>query len=182
MIKDVKRFFDNAKYLFGGRYNQDTVDFLDAFIKEWNARGLTDLRYAAYMLATVIHETAGTMLPLEEYGKGRNRPYGKPDVITGKVYFGRGYVQLTWKYNYEKAGKILGVDLVNNPEKAMDHEVALRILFDGMLNGWFTGKSLKDYFTTKATDWYNARKIINGLDKASKIESKAKKFYKALTE
>ncbi len=75
------------------------------------------------MLATAYWETAQTMEPIEEYGKGAGRPYGEPDPATEQTYYGRGYVQLTWLPNYEKASKEIydiefdagGVDLVNNP-------------------------------------------------------------------
>ena len=98
--------------LFAGRLAQGQVDGMEAILNEWDIRGLTDSRYLAYMLATAFHETAFTMQPIEEYGKGRKRSYGMPDKITGKTYFGRGFVQLTWKRNYESMGNILNVDLV----------------------------------------------------------------------
>lgn len=45
----------------------------------------------------------------------------------GFKYRGRGLIQLTGKENYEKYGKMLGVDLVNNPELANDPDLAQRI-------------------------------------------------------
>ncbi len=36
------------------------------------------------------------MQPIEEYGRGKGRKYGAPAGPYGKIYFGRGYVQLTW--------------------------------------------------------------------------------------
>ncbi len=65
------------------------------------------LSYLAYTLATVYHETAYQMQPVEEYGKGAGHEYGIPDPITGKAYYGRGDVQVTWKYNYERLSKLL---------------------------------------------------------------------------
>lgn len=180
IASDRKKAFDGIRVLFGGSLNQAQVDFFESFFKEWDRRGLTDLRWAAYMLATVQHETASTMLPIEEYGKGKTRPYGKPDPITGQTYFGRGYVQLTWKQNYANASGYVGEDLVRHPEKAMEPSVAMKILFDGMISGWFTGKALRHYLTGNVTDWFNARRIINGLDKAQKIALKAEKYYNIL--
>src|SRR6185369_17418114 len=58
------------------------------------------LEWAAYMLATVFHECAGTWQPIEEYGKGKGLKYGTPDTRTGQVYYGRGYTQNTWYDNY----------------------------------------------------------------------------------
>ncbi|MBE3951934.1 hypothetical protein HJ144_09510 [Vibrio parahaemolyticus] len=59
------------------------------------------------------------MQPVEEYGKGVGHEYGIPDPITGQTYYGRGDVQVTWKYNYERLSRLLfniytleqGVDL-----------------------------------------------------------------------
>ena len=74
-----------------------------------------DVRWVAYMLATVKHECANTWKPIEEYGKGASRDYGKPVAVTlpdgttaQNVYYGRGYVQLTWATNYQKMDKALG--------------------------------------------------------------------------
>ena len=46
----------------------------------------------------------------------------------GYKYIGRGYIQLTGKENYTKVGKLIGVDLVNNPELANDPEIAAKIV------------------------------------------------------
>ena len=143
---------------------------------------MKDLRWLAYMFATVFHETAQTMQPIEEFGRGRGRAYGRPDPVTGQTYYGRGYVQLTWKANYQTMGNLLGHDLVNHPELALRADVAAAIMFEGMttslsLRGDFTGKSLEDYFNDRTTDWVNARRIINGTDKASTIAGYAKQFY-----
>lgn len=113
------------------------------------------------MLGTTWWETAQTMWPIEEYGKGKKYKYGKPDPITGKTYYGRGFVQLTWKANYARMTKLLGVDFVSNPERALDVYFATKILFVGMMGGEFTGKSLSDYFTTSKEDWEGARRIVN---------------------
>ncbi len=47
--------------------------------------------------------------------------------------------------------------------------------------GDFTGKALEEYFNASKTDWINARRIINGKDKAELIASYAEKFYTAIT-
>jgi putative chitinase len=158
---------------------------------------IKSVKWAAYMLATVKHECANTFQPIEEYGKGKGRPYGKPVLATpstpvsqnmGDVqhkyvsYYGRGYVQLTWKKNYESMGKALNLDLVFRPELALVPDFAYKIMSHGMVNGSFTGKKLADYISVSdvKTDYRSARKIINGLDKADLIKGYASSFEKML--
>ena len=127
------------------------------------------LRQAAYMLATAKHETANTFAPIEEYGKGKGLPYGQPDPVTGLVYFGRGYVQLTWARNYKSMGKALNLPLFLHPDLALRYDVAYKIMSYGMTHGTFTGVALIRYINEGKTDYLNARKIINSLDKADLI-------------
>ena len=127
------------------------------------------LRQAAYMLATAKHETANTFAPIEEYGKGKGLPYGQPDPVTGLVYFGRGYVQLTWARNYKSMGKALNLPLFPHPDLALRYDVAYKIMSYGMTHGTFTGVALSRYINEGKTDYLNARKIINGTDKADLI-------------
>lgn len=169
MIMDKAVFYDKIRGTFS--LTSKNVDGFDFIIDEGIKRN-SPLNDLAYILATTWWETAHTMQPIEEYGKGKGRAYGAKDPITGKTYYGRGYVQLTWKTNYDKAGKKLGIDLVNKPELALVPEHAVRILFDGMYEGWFTGKSIRDYIDLLDEDYKedlrefsNARRIINGTDK-----------------
>ncbi|MGV9712234.1 chitinase [Gordonia sp. NPDC003424] len=74
---------------------------------------------AAQFLANVHHESGGLTAIEEEPGRrsvycDRTRPYGCP--AGARQYYGRGPVQLSWNYNYEAAGKDLGVDLLNHPD------------------------------------------------------------------
>lgn len=135
----------------------------------------TDSRHIGYLLATTYHETASTMLPIKEYGSVeylKNKKY--------YPYYGRGYVQITWLDNYKKFSKIVGKDLVADPDLCFEPNIAAQIACYGMKNGTFTGKKLKDYFNDASNDPVNARKIINGLDKAKKIAEYHKKFIECL--
>jgi hypothetical protein len=126
-------------------------------------------------LATTYHETAHTMQPIEEIGRGRGRPYGNTP------YYGRGFVQLTWEDNYRKMGNLLNVDLLNNPEKAMDMKIATQIMFEGMIQGSFTnGKHYLAKYFNELSDWYNARRIINGSDRAALIADYGRAFFFAV--
>lgn len=187
MIYNRKTFFDYArKSVFSGSMRQSQVDGLNLLLSEGERRG-TEINDLAYIIATALHETAYTVQPIEEYGRGRGRKYGIKDPETGKTYYGRGYVQLTWKYNYEKASRKLGVDFVNNPELVMNPKYAIHILFVGMQEGWFTGKTLDSYIDDidegddeDLREYMLARYIVNGKDKREKIAQLALNIEKAL--
>jgi predicted chitinase len=147
-------------------------------------QALTDPRHIAYLLATVRHETAFTFAPIEEYGKGTGHEYGITDPQTGKVYYGRGFVQITWKANYDKFGKLFGIDLVNHPELVLSAPVSYGIASSGMRKGLFTGLGFSSGAVNNSgvLDFTQARRIINGLDQADKIADYAEKFLVMLGE
>ncbi|HEY1780535.1 MAG TPA: hypothetical protein VGG79_08905 [Roseiarcus sp.] len=176
-------FFTQARrVMFANTLQQSQVDGMNAILDGWEAKyANSDDRWLAYALATTYHETDQHMQPIEEYGKGRGTPYGKPDPATGAVYYGRGFVQLTWERNYKTMSDLLGVDFVDHPEMALEVGNATNIMFLGMFKGLFTGKSLSDYFSTTREDWVNARRIINGLDKARAIAMYGHNFYSAIS-
>jgi hypothetical protein len=176
-------FFDYARqHLFSGSLKSGAVAGLTAILDYWESNNSKkDDRWLAYALATAHHETDRTFRGIEEYGKGRNKDYGQIDPETGVAYYGRGLVQLTWRKNYQKMGDLLGVDLVHHPEKALDIDVATKVLFVGMTRGIFTGKKFADYFNASTEDWVNARRIINGKDKANLIAGYGKQYYAAIS-
>ncbi|EGR0718702.1 hypothetical protein B7489_08770 [Vibrio alginolyticus] len=146
------------------------------------------LSYLAYSLATVYHETAYNMQPVEEDGKGVGHEYGVLDPVTGQAYYGRGDVQVTWKYNYERLSKLLfntdtleqGVDLVNNPDLLLTPIYSAQATLLGMATGLFTGKKYSDYLDQETPDYTNARRIINGVDRSETIAGYAHDFERAL--
>lgn len=183
-------FFDNTRrLLFDARMTQGQVNGLNSILDEWEHNYADkDDRWLAYMFATAHHETDRRMSPIEEYGRGKNRKYGKQIRLDGRsydspkqLYYGRGFVQLTWYENYQKAGSLLGIDLLNEPELALDPSIATKIMFAGMFDGWFTGKKLNDYFNDHREDWVNARRIINGVDRAQLVSSYALRYYGSLS-
>lgn len=179
---------------FGGRLTQQHVEGTTSIIREFQRMGSSDLRKLAYILATAFHETGGRMVPVREgFATSdesarrilKNRRYVKPDKLTGHSYYGRGHVQLTWSDNYKRMGKILGIDLYNNPDLALNKDVSAQILVEGMMKGKsskgdFTGKSLNDYFRLDLDDPIGARRIVNGTDKAELIASYHKSFLDSL--
>lgn len=186
-------FFAAVKPLFGGVLSQSQVDGLNALL---DATTGLPISHRAYLLATAQHETAHTMQPVREtlastddeaivrldraFAKGQlkwvSKPYWCKDS-DGKAWLGRGYVQLTHKANYEKASALTGVDLVATPNAAMRPAVAAKILVSGSQQGVFTGKKLSDYLPG---DYVNARRIINGTDKAEEIARLARTYETAL--
>lgn len=183
---DRKAFYDKIRNDLFHVLSQQQVDGTNAILDEWEkSRAGSDPRWIAYVCATAYHETAKTMQPIEEYGRGKGRPYGVPTQVSDRVtqiFYGRGFCQLTWKKNYELASKACNVDLVNFPNLALQPKIAARIICDGMQEGWFTGKKLADYFNDSTHDPVNARRIINGTDRAELVASYYRNFANALTE
>lgn len=192
---------------FGGRLSQAQVDGTSAILAEAERRGLPD-EQTAYVLATAFHETGGKMQPIEENlnyttaaqikktwpsrfaSVATAQPYVRnPQGLANKVYGGRmgntrpndgwlyrgrGLVQITGRDNYKKYG------LGDNPDAALEMATAIRILFDGMIHGKFTGKRLVDYFGAGRADPVGARAIVNGTDKASLIAGYYRNFLDSL--
>jgi len=154
-------------------------------------KDINDMRWAAYMLATVKHECANQWQPIEEYGKGEGQTYGEPVPVKGSDgktytnrYYGRGYVQLTWKNKYETMSHNLnlGDQLVIHPERALEPAISYRIMSFGMRNGSFTGVGLGDFINGSKCDYYNARRVVNYVDQAAKIQGYAQKLEALLRE
>ena len=195
---DKKKFFDTVREsLFGGRLTAKQVQGMEFIIDSWFSDGRPDrIPHLAYILATVKRETADTFQPVSEYGnasyftkmydiKGdrpdKARELGNLTPGDGIKYRGRGYCQITGRNNYKMFSRRLGIDLVNNPDLAKKPDIAVKILLDGMYNGLFTGRRLSDYIHVNKKDYINARRIINGLDKAKLIAGYAEKFEEALS-
>ncbi len=141
---------------------------------ECKNQGVTDERQIAYILATIEWETNHTFAPVKEaywVSEGWRKRH-----LRYYPYFGRGFVQITWKDNYAKFASLLGVDLVRHPDLALHPDFAAFIAVYGMKHGVFTGKKLSDYFNDHKEDYVRARRIINGKDKAHTIASIAKTY------
>lgn len=172
-------FYAELKHdLFQHGLSNSQASGIEAVLTAWeHTAPSSPLEYIAYSLATPMWETARSMQPIEELGRGRGRAYGIPTGPWHQVYDGRGDVQLTWIANYRKAdAKLheLGVlksdeNMVKDPRLAMRSDVAAAVMIHGMLEGWFTGKKLSDFMHTGHFDALHARRIINGMDHAAVI-------------
>lgn len=177
-------FFDAIRPHFG-KLSQSQVQGLEILLTA--TEGLP-VEFRAYLLATAKHETAHTMQPIHECGK---RAYfdkyepgtkigarlGNTVIGDGYRFRGRGYVQITGRGNYEKAGRKLGLNLLADPDAALSPPIAAKVLIVGCSEGWFTGKKLSDYLPG---DYVNARRVVNGTDEADLIAKSAQAFEAAL--
>ena len=174
-----------------GSLSQDAVDNINLIVETCEKYNLS-YPQTAYLLATTYHETAHTFKPIKEYGSDKylskydtgrlakalgNTPQADGDGIK---YAGKGYVMITGMDNYKFAGEQLGIDLINNPDLALQPKYAAEILVKGSRDGWFTSKTLKDYINDKSKNYYQARRVINSLDKAQLIADYAVVFERAL--
>ena len=184
---DRAHFYRTIRSLYPKGISQAQVDALNYLLPLFEAdvtRGAITLRQAAYFLATAKHETADTYRPIVEYGpksyflkyEWRRKSLGNTQRGDGYRYRGRGFVQITGRRNYTT----FGID--HAPDLALEPATAYGIMRDGMLNGTF-GVPLGRYVPTnecQPADYVNARRSVNGTDKAKKIAAYADVFADAL--
>ena len=202
---DLAIFFARVRAsLFGGRMTTAQVEGIERILdKGIELRVPAD--YMAYILATTHHETGRRMVPVREtfaasdkaaaatleaaWKRGQlswvKTPYWRADA-DGKHWFGRGLPQVTHKANYQRMGDILGIDFVADPGLMLDPEVAVAVMFEGMLPGLsgkgdFTGVSLDDFLAGAKDDFVGARRVINGVESKDLVAGYAKAYLAALT-
>lgn len=157
-------------------------------ISECLKRGIL-LNQCAYILATAWHETGRYKYMREIWGPtaAQKRYEGRKDLGNvvagdGKKFLGRGLVQITGRRNYADWSRRLGLDLLKEPQLAARPDIAVRILVDGMMLGTFTGRKLGDFVNLDKSDHVNARRVVNGIDRADLIAGFARQFEAALLE
>jgi putative chitinase len=193
-----RRFFFNQirTSLFDGATPVAALEGLEALLDEWETHHESrDDRWLAYILATVHYETDRSFKPMSE-GGARARHLAQNERATDgrgedaedavdeeewRRYFGRGFVLLTYKSNYDWVGSKIGVDLLNDPDRALDLRVASRVMIAGMRHGWFTGRKLSDYLNGQKEDWVGARQVVNGTSKANLVAGYALHYYAAIS-
>lgn len=186
-------FFTKTRENFGA-LNQDQVDGFNILLDyidyiNWHpvdAEREFFMWWNSYLLATVWHETATTIQPIEEYGDDaylRGKPY--------YPYYGRGFVQLTWDYNYRRSDETIqlqnlisnatlekyggAVNQLNHPNQALDSEIAACNLFHGTHQGWY-GSRLWTHLNNETKDYVGARYCVNVQDDAKLIAGYAESF------
>jgi predicted chitinase len=184
-----KAFFDAVREpLFSGALTTSQVARMNAIASAWQTYGDGDLDKLAYIFGTAHHETGRFVHMREIWGptSAQSRYEGRADLGNnragdGKKFMGRGFVQITGRRNYTDWSDRLNLDLVANPARAEDAAIAAQILVRGMMLGTFTGRKLADYVGGGNVDFTNARRIVNGTDKAKAIAAYADLYRKALT-
>jgi hypothetical protein len=195
---DRNWFYNALPGKFGKKATAKQKGGFDAIFDTWDTVPYYDqLAWLAYILATAWHETGTRMQPVREsfaetdaqayqrvtdYCLKRKKENYARRHPNGKSYYGRGYVQLTHAVNYQRAGKELGIgsQLYDDPDKVLDAAIGAKIIVEGTVEGWFTPYSLGDFFTKSRSEWREARRIINRLDKADSIAEHGKKFLPCL--
>lgn len=153
---------------------------------------MSDVRWRAYAIATVktecgedyqVRSEIGSRAYFDKYEPGTTLGKRLGNTVTGDGYLfrGRGFVQLTGRDNYNRFKTITHLDLVDNPDSALEKEVAYKIMTLGMIRGSFTGVNLFTYINQNGCDYVNARRIINSLDRAALIAENAEKICGCLT-
>lgn len=181
---DRPTFFTGYKRAFQEHLNQSQVDGLEFLLDAFERDGAwKSIQEVAYALATVKHEDANTYHPIVERGprhyfdKYEHRTtLGNAHDGDGFRYRGRGYTQITGRKNYRKFG------IENDPDEALDPQIAFDIMTVGMHQGSFTGKKLSNFINEEDCDYHNARTIINGHDDAALIAGYARKFERILAD
>jgi putative chitinase len=137
----------------------------------------------AYWLSVAAQKAWATkMYDIQGARPAKARELGNLTPGDGFKYAGRGYVQLTGRVNYDKAERALGIPLTASPDLAMVQTHAAAIMRRGMEEGWFTTKALSLYLPAKATlgQFTQARRVINGQDRAEEIAGFALTYQAAL--
>ncbi len=190
---DHSVFFNRIRHsLYGGRLSQSAVDNINVILGFWdNAHPDNPRNQLAYILATVLAEVGRDMNPVREtfansdaQARARlsHKPYAQSVPPHGHAYYGRGYVQLTWRSNYQTQENKLGVPLVREPDLALNADIAIQVLVGGMMAGDFNrdGHGLPHYVNEQDQDFFQARRTVNILDRAFEIAGYATRFLNAI--
>jgi murein DD-endopeptidase MepM/ murein hydrolase activator NlpD/predicted chitinase len=157
-------------------YGMSRDQNVDLIVKTALEFGITDKRHIAYMLATAQHETG-------DFNHAREIGGAQPHYRGGENYFGRGYPQITHIDRYDAVDDLLGLNgrLKRDPDlAARDPNIAADALVAGMMRGLYTNANLELYVNSEKTDYYNARRTINGTDVADRVAGYAQQWEKDL--
>ena len=138
-----------------------------------------NLLVMAGAMATIRVEVGKNFKPIMEYASGQayegRRDLGNTQIGDGVRYKGRGYIQLTGRANYAFYGEKLGLDLISNPDLALDVDVGAKILAL-----YFKERKVDEACVAK--DWLRVRKLINGVNRATGLPNGWNEFQTVITQ
>ena len=204
-FEDYGAFYDflRGNKMLGPKITPEEFAGCDTIIRACAAEKW-GVAWVAYALATAYHETAHTMQPVKELGGDayltrmyditgarpkKAKELGNLTPGDGVRFAGRGYPQLTGRRNYAVATAQLkargwDVDLVTDPDKLLQPDIAAAVMVYGMREGWFTGRDIDDDLPdtgpAQASQFALSRDIINGRDKQELIAGYAMDFQQGL--
>ena len=180
----------NKSDTFGNSLSKGQVQGMEGIFDAFEERGDGEETTLAYALATAYHETGKGMVPIKETVMPWHRDkhptdaqviarldrwakktgctkniYWRAHPKTGKAYFGRGHVQLTWIDNYSGSSADAGTDLVHNPDAMLNPQISARVLIAGLRDGRWNGhgKGIA-FYLSGVPDLKNARRTVNVTD------------------
>ena len=163
-----------------GGYQQNVQTYLPRILDALKEFGIDNKNTVIATIATIGTEV-GSFQPIHEYGSDKyftdmyegRKDLGNTQKGDGAKYHGRGFIQLTGRANYQTYGNALGVDLVNNPDLALDPKISARILALYFKNRGISSMADKE-------DWQGVRRGVNGglngWDRFISLVNKAKQY------
>lgn len=128
--------------------------------------GIGDRPVQAAAIATVTIESASSFAPVRE-AYWLSEEWRRVNLRYWP-YYGRGHLQITWESNYANYGNQIGVDLVSDPDRALDPEISAKILAL-----YFDQRGVAD--AARERDWPEVRRRVQGawagLDRLTAIVS-----------
>ncbi len=192
---NLATFFSKIRVsLFGGKLTTSQVSNIEHILKAFNEVGDGREKTLAYALATAYHEVGSNMTPVREGFASTDkearakvlklrRAYANPIPPYNHVYYGRGYVQLTWAKNYQASIKDAGIDIFRYPDEVLKPEIGAKLLILGLQDGRWNGrgKGISFYLPDNGPDdKMNARRTVNITDRWSTIAGYYDKFLEAI--
>jgi predicted chitinase len=134
---------------------QESLPLIAEAIQE---AGVTDKNAVIGILATIKAEVSN-FKPISEHADGTayegRADLGNTQPGDGPRFKGRGFIQLTGRANYAAYGEKLGIDLVGNPDLAMEPRTSAKILVQ-----YFQDRGLIE--KAAAGNWEGVRRGVNG--------------------